>query len=167
MTILITDVLVEREADFKAFTKSIFKMITNILVKMVLIKGLEAFGFGGFSAPVANAKGGVYSSSSLSRYSGHIVNRPTLFAFAKGAGVMGEAGPEGIFPLRRGIDGKLGVVAKIPNQGAGFTQINNVTIQNESSHGQIGPQVLKKIYEISKRGAQDYILNQRRDGGGM
>lgn len=163
----LTDVLVEREADFKAFTKSIFKMITNILVKMALIKGLEAFGFGGFSAPVANAKGGVYSSSSLSRYSGHIVNRPTLFAFAKGAGVMGEAGPEGIFPLRRGIDGKLGVVAKIPNQGAGFTQINNVTIQNESSQGQISPHVLKKIYEISKRGAQDYILSQRRDGGGM
>ncbi|MDZ8348127.1 hypothetical protein SNB20_02610, partial [Escherichia coli] len=40
-----------------------------------------------------------------------VVNRPTFFAFAKGAGVMGEAGPEAILPLRRGADGKLGVVA--------------------------------------------------------
>ncbi|CSF06653.1 tail length tape measure protein [Shigella sonnei] len=48
-------------------------------------------------------------SADLSRYSGTVVNRPTFFAFAKGAGVMGEAGPEAILPLRRGADGKLGV----------------------------------------------------------
>jgi lambda family phage tail tape measure protein len=48
---------------------------------------------------IQNAKGGVYSSPSLSQYSGQVVNRPTMFAFAKGAGVMGEAGPEAIMPL--------------------------------------------------------------------
>lgn len=58
-----------------------------------------------------NANGGIYQSADLSRYSGTVVNRPTFFAFAKGAGVMGEAGPEAILPLRRGADGKLGVVA--------------------------------------------------------
>lgn len=57
----------------------------------------------------ANAKGGVYSSPSLSAYSGQVVNQPTFFAFAKGAGVMGEAGAEGILPLKRGPDGRLGV----------------------------------------------------------
>ena len=60
-----------------------------------------------------NANGGIYQSADLSRYSGTVVNRPTFFAFAKGAGVMGEAGPEAILPLRRGADGKLGVVADI------------------------------------------------------
>ena len=50
----------------------------------------------------ANAKGGVYSSPSLSAYSGQIVSNPTMFAFAKGAGLMGEAGPEAIMPLKRG-----------------------------------------------------------------
>jgi phage-related minor tail protein len=56
-----------------------------------------------------NAKGGVYESADLSRFSNGIVNSPTLFAFAKGAGLMGEAGPEAIMPLTRASDGSLGV----------------------------------------------------------
>lgn len=162
----LTNVLFEGEANFKDFTKSILKMLTDILIKMSLVKGIEAMGFG-FGAPVANADGGVYNSASLSAYSGQIVHKPTMFAFAKGAGLMGEAGPEGIFPLRRGADGKLGVIAKMPNQGGGVTQNYHITIQNDGSNGQIGPEALKKVYEISKRGAQDYIMSQRRDGGAM
>ncbi len=162
----LTNVLFEGEANFKDFTKSILKMLTDILIKISLVKGIDAMGFG-FGAPVANANGGVYNSASLSAYSGQIVHKPTMFAFAKGAGLMGEAGPEGIFPLRRGADGKLGVIAKIPNQGGGVTQHYHITIQNDGSNGQIGPEALKKVYEISKRGAQDYIMSQRRDGGAM
>lgn len=162
----LTNVLFEGEANFKDFTKSILKMLTDILIKMSLVKGIEAMGFG-FGAPVANANGGVYNSASLSAYSGQIVHKPTMFAFAKGAGLMGEAGPEGIFPLRRGADGKLGVIAKMPNQGGGVTQHYHITIQNDGSNGQIGPEALKKVYEISKRGARDYIMSQRRDGGAM
>lgn len=64
-----------------------------------------------FSSLFANANGGVYNSRSLSEYSGQIVSSPTLFAFARGAGLMGEAGPEAILPLKRGADGKLGVSA--------------------------------------------------------
>ena len=162
----LTNVLFEGEANFKDFTKSILKMLTDILIKMSLVKGIEAMGFG-FGAPVANADGGVYNSASLSAYSGQIVHKPTMFAFAKGAGLMGEAGPEGIFPLRRGADGKLGVIAKMPNQGSGVTQHYHINIQNDGNNGQIGPEALKKVYEISKRGAQDYIMSQRRDGGAM
>ena len=40
---------------------------------------------------------------------GGIVNKPTLFPMANGAGLMGEAGPEAIMPLKRGKNGKLGV----------------------------------------------------------
>ncbi|WP_368912729.1 phage tail tape measure protein [Proteus mirabilis] len=162
----LTNVLVDGEANFKDFTKSILKMLTDIFIKMSLVKGIEAMGFG-FGAPVANANGGVYNSASLSAYSGQIVHKPTMFAFAKGAGLMGEAGPEGIFPLRRGADGKLGVIAKMPNQGGGVTQHYHINIKNDGSNGQIGPEALKKVYEISKRGAQDYIMSQRRDGGAM
>ena len=49
------------------------------------------------------AKGGMFTDS--------IVNSPTLFKFAKGTGLMGEAGPEAIMPLHRGADGSLGVRA--------------------------------------------------------
>lgn len=47
------------------------------------------------------AKGGTFTNS--------VVSSPTLFKFAKGTGLMGEAGPEAIMPLKRGADGSLGV----------------------------------------------------------
>jgi lambda family phage tail tape measure protein len=49
----------------------------------------------------AFAKGGTFSNS--------IVNSPTLFRFANGTGLMGEAGPEAIMPLTRDGQGRLGV----------------------------------------------------------
>ena len=58
-----------------------------------------------------NALGGVYDSPSLSAYSGGVYSTPQYFAFAKGAGVFGEAGPEAIMPLTRSADGSLGVKA--------------------------------------------------------
>lgn len=64
---------------------------------------------------VANAKGNVYSSPSLSAYSNGVYDTPQVFAFAKGAGVFAEAGPEAIMPLKRAPDGSLGVRAQIPN----------------------------------------------------
>ncbi len=39
------------------------------------------------------------------------MDRPTVFPFARGIGLMGEAGPEAILPLRRGPGGRLGVEA--------------------------------------------------------
>lgn len=71
----------------------------------------SGFGSSGTITNTYNAKGGVYDSPSLSAYSGQVVDHPTMFAFAKGAGIMGEAGPEAIMPLRRGPDGRLGVAA--------------------------------------------------------
>ncbi|SPL63582.1 phage tail length tape measure family protein [Ochrobactrum soli] len=58
------------------------------------------------------ANGGVFPNR-LSSFSGNftnqIVSKPTMFAFAKGVGLMGEAGEEAIMPLARGSDGSLGV----------------------------------------------------------
>ena len=67
-----------------------------------------------------NALGNIYDSPALSAYAGSVVSSPTLFPFAKGIGLMGEAGAEGIFPLKRGKDGKLGVSA----EGVGGVTIN-------------------------------------------
>ncbi len=159
----LSSVLVDGQANFKDFTKSILKMLAEIAIKMSIVKGFEAFGFGGVTA---NAKGGVYNSPGLSAYSGQIVSQPTLFPFARGAGLMGEAGPEAILPLRRGIDGKLGVIAGNAKSNSGdFYQTNHVTIQNDGSNGEIGPQALKVVYEVGKKGAEDYLRSQRRDGG--
>ena len=65
-----------------------------------------------------NAKGNVYDSPSLSRYRNQVVDKPTLFAFARGAGLMGEAGPEAIMPLTRTRSGNLGV--RMEGGGAGM-----------------------------------------------
>ncbi|MCA2013522.1 phage tail tape measure protein [Cereibacter sphaeroides] len=94
-------------------------------VFMSLLGGLNlGGGFGKALSMVFNANGGVYTSPSLSAYSGQVVSSPTMFAFAKGAGVMGEAGPEAILPLRRGADGKLGVSTDSAASTAGNTIIN-------------------------------------------
>lgn len=110
-----------------------------------------------------NAAGGVYRSSDLSRFSGSVINRPTFFAFARGAGVMGEAGPEAILPLRRGADGKLGVVASGGGGMKMFAPQYNININNTGP--ELGPQALKAVYDLGKKGASDFLQQQGRDGG--
>lgn len=60
---------------------------------------------------VASAKGNVFGSSGVTAFAaGGVVNGPTLFGMAGGrTGLMGEAGPEAVMPLKRGPDGSLGV----------------------------------------------------------
>lgn len=69
----------------------------------------------------AFAKGGTFSNS--------IVDSPTLFKFASGTGLMGEAGPEAIMPLKRDSNGTLGVQN---HQGGGGGNVD-VTVHNYGS----------------------------------
>lgn len=74
--------------------------------------------FGGVLSFLASAKGNAFSNApGLSAYSSTIVTRPTVFPFARGAGLMGEAGPEAIMPLKRTASGALGVQVANQNQG--------------------------------------------------
>lgn len=158
--------------NFKSFTSSLLSDLAKIMAQMAMmqaVKGIgSAFGWGSAAAAsvTPNADGGVYQSADLSRYSGSVVNRPTFFAFAKGAGVMGEAGPEAILPLRRGADGKLGVVADIGGSGmVMFAPQYNIEINNDGTNGQIGPAALKVVYDLGKKAAADFMQQQARDGG--
>jgi len=58
-------------------------------------------------------------------FTNQIVDSPTLFKFAQGTGMMGEAGPEAIMPLTRGPDGNLGVRAQGNSQANVDVVINN------------------------------------------
>ncbi|EJN2239951.1 phage tail tape measure protein [Salmonella enterica] len=170
--------------DFRSFTVSILadlaKMEARIAASKLLGSLLGMFGFGAsagggtpsgaYSAAamsvIPNADGGVYRSAGLSQYSGSIVNRPTFFAFARGAAVMGEAGPEAILPLRRGADGKLGVVAAAAAGAGGmmmFAPQYHTVINNTGP--ELGPQALKTVYDVSKKAASDFLQQQGRDGG--
>ncbi|EBX7643558.1 phage tail tape measure protein [Salmonella enterica subsp. enterica serovar Saintpaul] len=167
--------------DFRSFTVSILadlaKMEARIAASKLLGSVLGMFGAGasaGSSTPsgayssaalsvIPNADGGVYRSAGLSQYSGSIVNRPTFFAFARGAAVMGEAGPEAILPLRRGANGKLGVVAAGSGGMTMFAPQYHIAITNTGP--ELGPQALKTVYDVSKKAASDYLQQQGRDGG--
>lgn len=81
------------------------------------------FGGGGGISPVASAfiagggvglfaKGGAFQNGNVIPFArGGIVSQPTIFPMANGMGLMGEAGPEAVMPLRRLPNGRLGVEA--------------------------------------------------------
>ncbi|EAA8046286.1 phage tail tape measure protein, partial [Salmonella enterica] len=166
--------------DFRSFTVSILadlaKMEARIAASKLLGSVLGMFGAGasaGGSTPsgayssaalsvIPNADGGVYRSAGLSQYSGSIVNRPTFFAFARGAAVMGEAGPEAILPLRRGANGKLGVVAAGSGGMTMFAPQYHIAITNTGPD--LGAQAMKAVYDMGKKAASDYLQQQGRDG---
>jgi tape measure domain-containing protein len=83
-----------------------------------------AGGFAEASAAAAGAfaKGDVFAGGNVIPFAkggGDTVDRPTVFPMSGGrTGLMGEAGPEAIVPLRRGADGNLGVAV----QGGGGGQ---------------------------------------------
>ncbi len=82
-----------------------------------------------------NAKGGAYVDG-LAAHRNTIVTQPTRFAFAKGAGLVGEApgSPgEGILPLKRMRGGDLGVAAELTGGGrAGGAFVYAPTINVDS-----------------------------------
>jgi lambda family phage tail tape measure protein len=113
--------------------KDIGAVIAKALIMKVLFGGLG--GLGGSVGTPASAvgldnwvgaksifgRGGVFDSGQLTAFaSGGIVNKPTLFPFASGVGLMGEAGAEAIMPLKRTSSGDLGVQA---DSGGGMTNI--------------------------------------------
>jgi phage-related minor tail protein len=80
---------------------------------------------------IRNAKGGVYDTGLRTfakggMFTNSIVSQPTLFKFARGTGLMGEAGPEAIMPLKRDSNGNLGVRS---NQGKVDVVVNNYSNQ--------------------------------------
>jgi len=87
------------------------------------LKALSAFSGPTDVSPAYGARGAVFAGGMSYFANGGIVDSPTAFKFAHGGemrnGIMGEAGPEAIIPLKRGSDGRLGV--------AGGMTINNVT----------------------------------------
>jgi hypothetical protein len=117
---------------------------------------LEAFG--GYSAA-----GNVFASRDLHRHANTIVSRPTLFRFAQGGafGVMGEAGPEAIMPLRRGTDGRLGVEAV----GGGISNNVNIVVNAQGSQVQGDSASAAELGRRIDAAVRGVLLAERRPGG--
>jgi len=111
--------------------------------------------------PATAANGKVFASNGIVPFAmGGIIDKPTIFPFAKGIGLMGEAGPEAIMPLRRGRDGRLGVAGG----GGGDTTINvsvdakGTNVQGDSGQG-------AALARAVSQAVQTEMVKQRRPGG--
>ncbi|WP_189526028.1 phage tail length tape measure family protein [Mesorhizobium sp. M7A.F.Ca.ET.027.03.2.1] len=111
--------------------------------------GMNAFPGGGS----LNSTGGLYANGGvfdrgISGFSNTVVDRPTRFKFASGAGLMGEAGPEGILPLRRNSAGQLGVMAANSNHQAPFNFTFAPVMQGgDKSSNDDGVKQLRKMFD--------------------
>jgi tape measure domain-containing protein len=104
----------------KEIASGILKDIGQTLLRFAVNLGMRAAFPGAYAAKGAYFSAGQanFAENSIKPFAmGGIVTRPTFFKYAKGGemqnGLMGEAGPEAIMPLKRGADGKLGVAAKL------------------------------------------------------
>lgn len=122
------------------------------------MSGLTGTAFG--SPLIGSANGNVFAQNGIVPYAkGGIVDRPMMFPFAKGIGLMGEAGPEAIMPLKRGADGKLGVAG-----GGGGTSVTvNVDASGSTVQGNNGQgAALGRAIAAS---VQAELVKQKRPGG--
>ena len=113
-----------------------------------------------------NANGGVFSGAGISAYSGSIVDKPTVFPFAKGTGLMGEAGPEVILPLKRNSQNELGVVSE--SGGQSNSNVYNIAVTVQSSKDEKPSDTGQKIAEAMMRTiAKQEIGNAARLGNSL
>ncbi|MDM3090036.1 phage tail tape measure protein [Citrobacter sp. Cf133] len=178
----ISDALAGNKVDWEDWASSVLQSMQKIILNAMLVDSLRSASNSGFFSSIGgmfgagagaasgstpsgaynsaasgiklNAKGGAYASESLSAYSNSIVSTPTYFAFAKGAGLMGEAGPEAIMPLTRSADGSLGV-RMVGSQPAamGNGEIHITQHFNISGNGDAALQ--QAMEEAARKGAND------------
>ena len=144
---------------FKAMATDIIKELYRVLVVQQMVNAAKTAIGGWF------ADGGVISGGSqIQAYAnGGVVGGPTTFPMAGGkTGLMGEAGPEAIMPLKRGANGKLGVQMEggggdtiVVNQSFNFQANGDATIK------QLIAQAAPKIAQMTKSS----LLDDRRRGG--
>ncbi len=168
------------KANFREFAADILKqtarMIIQQMILRVVMQAIGAIGGGGgnlsnLNAPATinnplgileSANGNAFGQNGIIPFAkGGIVNKPTLFKFAKGTGLMGEAGPEAIIPLKRGRDGKLGVAG-----GGGGNTTVNVSVDasgNSQVSGNAGQG--EQLGRVVAQAVQAELIKQRRPGG--
>ncbi|XBS71160.1 phage tail tape measure protein [Acerihabitans sp. KWT182] len=162
-TSIIADLIkIQLQVAASSALQSIFGIGGNILSGITGSVSTPAAGTGdmGLSTSYTGyAKGDVFNSPDLSRYSNSVVKQPTVFAFASGGGVMGEAGPEAIMPLTRASDGSLGVratsdstaqgnaVTAAPQVNIYITDSGSTSTQSTPAYQQFGSNIAQYVQQ--------------------
>ncbi|EJZ6869089.1 phage tail tape measure protein, partial [Escherichia coli] len=163
------------EADWRGFTRSVLSMMTEILLKQAMV---------GIVGRIGSAIGGAFGGGASASTGTAIQAAAANFHFATGGftGTGGKYEPAGIvhrgefvftkeatsrigvgnlYRLMRGYAeggyvGGAGSPAQMRRaEGINFNQNNHVVIQNDGINGQAGPQLMKAVYDMARKGAQD------------
>ena len=160
--------------NFRDLANSIIADLTRMLVRYAIVQPLFSAIFpnikiGSNSANgnvfsngevVPSAKGNVFAKNKIVPYAyGGIVNKPTLFPMVNGMGLMGEAGPEAIMPLKRGANGKLGVQS---SGGVGNIVVN---VDASGSSVQGDSQQSEQFGRALAAAIQSELISQQTPGG--
>ncbi|PBQ75678.1 phage tail tape measure protein [Escherichia coli] len=173
------------EQNWRGFTRSGLSMMTEILLKQAMV---------GIVGRIGSAIGGAFGCGASASTGTAIQAAAANFHFATGGftGTGGKYEPAGIvhrgefvftkeatsrigvgnlYRLMRGYAeggyvGGAGSPAQMRRaEGINFNQNNHVVIQNDGINGQAGPQLMKAVYDMARKGARDEIQTQMRDGG--
>ncbi|HAW3466110.1 TPA: phage tail tape measure protein [Escherichia coli] len=173
------------EQNWRGFTRSVLSMLTEIFLKQAMV---------GIVGSIGSAIGGAFGGGASASTGTAIQAAAANFHFATGGftGTGGKYEPAGIvhrgeFVFTKEATSRIGVGnlyrlmrvyaeggyvggAGSPAQmrraeGISFNQNNHVVIQNDGTNGQAGPQLMKAVYDMARKGAQDEIQAQMRDGG--
>ncbi|EOP2769616.1 phage tail tape measure protein, partial [Escherichia coli] len=172
-----TAMLTGAEADWRGFTRSVLSMMTEILLKQAMV---------GIVGRIGSAIGGAFGGGASASTGTAIEAAAANFHFATGGftGTGGKYEPAGIvhrgefvftkeatsrigvgnlYRLMRGYAeggyvGGAGSPAQMRRaEGINFNQNNHVVIQNDGINGQAGPQLMKAVYDMARKGAQDEL----------
>ncbi|CTS82730.1 phage tail tape measure protein [Escherichia coli] len=173
------------EQNWRGFTRSVLSMLTEIFLKQAMV---------GIVGSIGSAIGGAFGGGASASTGTAIQAAAANFHFATGGftGTGGKYEPAGIvhrgefvftkeatsrigvgnlYRLMRGYAeggyvGGAGSPAQMRRtEGINFNQNNHVVIQNDGTNGRAGPQLMKAVYDMARKGAQDEIQAQMRDGG--
>ncbi|EKF2728708.1 phage tail tape measure protein [Escherichia coli] len=173
------------EQNWRGFTRSVLSMLTEIFLKQAMV---------GIVGSIGSAIGGAFGGGASASTGTAIQAAAANFHFATGGftGTGGKYEPAGIvhrgefvftkeatsrigvgnlYRLMRGYAeggyvGGAGSPAQMRRtEGINFNQNNHVVIQNDGTNGQAGPQLMKAVYDMARKGAQNEIQAQMRDGG--
>ena len=173
----LTNFVMTGKLQFSEFARSVIADLSKIIIKQMMLNMLSSFTdgnpfaalFGGGKKKtttvgkvvgVTVANGGVFAKNGIVPYAkGGIVDKPTYFPFSKGVGLMGEAGPEAIVPLKRGKDGKLGI------SGGGGSTVVNVSVDAKGTKVEGDTPTASQLGKLIGVAVKAELIKEQRPGG--
>lgn len=157
---------------FRDMARDIIRQLYDVLVVQRLVGNAQnGTGIAGFLGKIFSgglfANGGAFSAGrQIQAYAnGGVVGGPTYFPMSGGkTGLMGEAGPEAIMPLKRGRGGKLGV--SVEGASGSVNVVNNINVTGGSDPAAIRAEVAKLMPQITSA-TKSAVIDARRRGGQM